>query len=145
MLGDVGQPEPVELGDRELPVHQVFLGRGVDQVLPSFAPVHALQAGLAHQPGDPLAVHRLAQAQHELGVDPRPPVSAAGFLVDSRDQLFQLLIADRPGRLRPPAPLVVTGCGNVQDPAGHRDGDSAVGEFSDQPESYFGRTLSRAK
>jgi hypothetical protein len=76
VLGDVGQPEPVELGDRELAVHQVFLGRRVDQVLPALAPVDALQAGLAHEPGDPLAVHRLAQAQHQLGVHPRPPVSA---------------------------------------------------------------------
>ena len=57
-------------------VYQVLLGRGVDQVLPAFAAVDALQPVLAHQPGDPLAVHRLAQAQHQLGMHPRPAVRA---------------------------------------------------------------------
>ena len=43
------------------------------------------------------------------------------------------------------APLVVARSGHLEHPAGHRDVDAVVGEFTDQPEYYFGRTFSRAK
>ena len=41
------------------------------------APVEALDTGLAHQPGDPLVVHRQAQPEGELGVHSRPAVSGS--------------------------------------------------------------------
>jgi hypothetical protein len=33
----------------------------------------------------------------------------------------------------------------MEHPAGHRDVETVVGEFTDQREDYFGRTFSRAK
>lgn len=117
----------------------------VDQALPALAPVDALQPGLAHQPGDPLAVHVLAQAQHHLGVHPRPAVGTPRFLVNCGDQLHQLLIAHLPRRRRTAVPLVITGRGHIQHPAGHRDENTVTGKLADQPERYFGRTFSRAK
>src|SRR5690348_5678784 len=129
----------------KLAVHQVLLGRGVDQVLPAFAPVDALQPGLAHKLGDALAIHLLAFAQHQLGVHPRPPVGAPRFGMYFADQLHQLPVACFPRRLRPPEPFIVAGRGYLQHPAGHRDGNTIGGELADQPECYFGRTFSRAK
>ena len=66
VLGDVGDPQPVRGVDGELPVDQVELGCGgrvADGAAAASAPVEALDAGLAHQPGDPLAVDRQAQAR----------------------------------------------------------------------------------
>jgi hypothetical protein len=34
---------------------------------------------------------------------------------------------------------------DAENPTGHRDVESVVGEFVDQREDYFGRTFSRAK
>ena len=42
-------------------------------------------------------------------------------------------------------PFVIAGPGHAKHPAGHRDIDTVVGEFVDQPERYFGRTFSLAK
>jgi hypothetical protein len=63
-------------------------------------------------------------------------------LFDVFEQQFVLLV---PRRRRPVSPYVISGSGNAQQPAGHRDVESVIGEFSDQPVRYFGRTFSRPK
>lgn len=57
VLGDVGQPQGIGPLSGEVPPAQVFLGRRVHQVLPASHAVDALDAGLPHEPLDPLAVH----------------------------------------------------------------------------------------
>jgi hypothetical protein len=54
-----------------------FRGRVAHGASASSATVEALDAGLAHQPGDPFVVDRDPQAEGEFGVHPRPPVRAA--------------------------------------------------------------------
>jgi hypothetical protein len=67
MLGDAGQPQPVRLLDGELAADQVFLGGPVHQVAAALAPADALDAVLAHEPLDALAVHLDAQAKrHQI-------------------------------------------------------------------------------
>jgi len=53
-------------------------------------------AGLAHEPRDALAVHLDAQAQRQLGRDPRRSVAPARPGVDALDQLQQLPVPDLP-------------------------------------------------
>jgi hypothetical protein len=89
MLGNVGQPQPVWPGDGELPVDQVFRGGRRRLAAAVSAPVEALQAGLAHEPGDPLVVHRQAQTERQLGVHPRPPVGATRVSMDLLNMLEQ--------------------------------------------------------
>jgi hypothetical protein len=60
--------------DHELAVDQVdgrlraWVAHGAAAPSP---PVEALDPGVAHQPGDPLDVHRHAEPEHELGMHPR--------------------------------------------------------------------------
>ena len=63
-------------------------------------------------------------------------------MADVFEQQLVLFVARRQ---RVIAPEVETGPGNSEQPAGHRDVKSVVGEFLDQPESYFGSTFSFAK
>jgi hypothetical protein len=109
------------------------------------SPVEALDAGLAHQPGDPLVVDRQPEPKGQLGVDPRPPVGAAGLFVNLLDVLEQQLVLLVPGGLHPGDEFVVALASDAKNPAGHRDVEAVVGEFTDQREDYFGRTFSRAK
>ena len=133
-FGNIRQPQPVRPGDGELPVDQVGRGRLGRLAAAVSAPVEALQAGLAHQPGDPLVVDRQAQPEREFGVHPRPPVRAARVGMDLFDVLEQQRILLFPRRGRPAGPGVIAGPGYLQHSAAHRDVDPVVGEFSDQPE-----------
>jgi hypothetical protein len=148
MLGDVGQPQPVRAVDGELAVHQVVLGRRAGRATAGSAPVEALDTGLAHEPGNPLVVDRQAQPEHELGMDPWPPVRLAGIVVDLLDEFQQqriLLLADRRWATKP---VVVARPRHPKHSTGHRDIDihiGVVGHLTDQPKPYFGRTFSRAK
>jgi len=63
MFGDIGNPQPVRFVEGEVAVDQVRAGLGVgvavaDGAAVTSASVEALDAGLAHQPGDPLEVDR---------------------------------------------------------------------------------------
>ena len=61
MFGDVGEPELVRAVDGELAIDEVVVGvRGgvADGAAVASEPVEALDAGLAHEPGDPLVVDR---------------------------------------------------------------------------------------
>src|SRR5438552_1159945 len=143
--GDVGQPQHVRRVGGELPLDQVFLSGGVHRVLPALAPVDALDAVLAHEPPGPLAVHRQAEPEPQLGGHPRRPVAAPRFLVDFLYHLDQLPVLRFPRRFRARCPVVVSRPRRFQHPAGHRDRDTVRGEFMDQRVDYFGRTFSRAK
>ncbi len=86
------------------------------------------------------------ESQREFGVHPRRAVGAAGLLVDLLDvfeqQLVLLVRAAIPaGAASRSSPIGDT----LKHPAGHRDIESVVGEFTDQREHYFGRMFSRAK
>ena len=109
------------------------------------AHVQAADAGLAHEPGHPLLVHDQAQAQRELGVHPRRAVAATRIGVDLLDVFEEQFVVLVSGRGRTVVPFIESRPGNVEQPAGHHDIDTVVGEFSDQPERYFGRTFSLAK
>ncbi len=66
MFSRVHDPEPIRPVDTELAIHQIIRWcRGLvafgATTCPS--PEHALDLRLAHQPFDPLAVHRLLQAE----------------------------------------------------------------------------------
>jgi hypothetical protein len=70
---DNGDPQLVRPVGGEIPVDQVAAGLGVrvaDGAATASAPGQALDAGGAHQPGDPLEVHRQPEPEGELGVDP---------------------------------------------------------------------------
>lgn len=66
VLGDVGDPQPVQGIDGELAVDQVWAGirvRVMDCGPRAAAPVEALDAGLAHEWFDPFAVDRQPEPQ----------------------------------------------------------------------------------
>ena len=137
MLGDVSDPQPVRGVDGELPVDQVGAGLGVRvahrAAVPS-APVEALDPGLAHQPGDPLEVHRQTQPEGQLGVHPRGSIGASRLGMNVSDVLEQQCVLLTSWRVEPGYPFVVARPRHVQHPAGHRDIDVVVGEFTDQRE-----------
>jgi hypothetical protein len=148
VLGDVGHPQLVRAVDDEVAVDQVAVGVGLrvpDGAAAVAAPVEALDPGLAHQAGDPLVVDRHAQAEGQFGVYPRPAVGVAGLGVDALDVFHVEFVLQRSGRFHTGAPFVEALAAHAKDPAGHRNGESVVGEFADQRENYFGRTFSRAK
>jgi hypothetical protein len=99
------------------------------------APVEALHAGFAHQPGDPFVVDRHPEAEGELGVDPRPAVGSAGLFMDLADLFDQQGVLLLPRRRGPTEPVVVARAGYPENSTGHRDintGIGVVGEFADQ-------------
>jgi hypothetical protein len=74
VFGDIGNPQPVWLGDGEVAVDQIRAGcrvRVTDRAAATSTPVEALDAGLAHHSGDPFEVHRQPQPERQLGMDPR--------------------------------------------------------------------------
>src|SRR4051794_2038672 len=85
------------------------------------------------------------QPEGQFGVHPRRPVRISRLLVDFGDVFQQQFVVLVAGRRWTVVPFVVARAGNAEQPAGHRDVDTVVGEFMDQPERYFGRTFSLAK
>jgi hypothetical protein len=137
VLGDIGDPQHVRGVDGELAVDQVGAGLGVrvpDRAAVASAPVEALDPSLAHQPSDPLEVHRQAQPEGRFGVDARRAVGAARLFVDPADLFQQQLVLLTSRRVEPSQPLVVARPRHSQHPAGHRDIDVVFGEFTDQRE-----------
>ena len=62
-------------------------GRVTHRAATASPPVEALDAHGAHQPGDPLAVHRPSEPEAQLSMHPSPAVDALGLGVN----LFNLL------------------------------------------------------
>ena len=88
MFGDVCEPQPVRAVDGELAVDQVvggLVGGIADRAPAAAASVEALDAGLAHEPGDSFVVDVHAHAENEFRVHAGPPVGATGFDVNSLD------------------------------------------------------------
>jgi hypothetical protein len=80
MFGDVRARQLVWAVDDKVTVDQVGVGLGVritDGASAASAPVETLDAGLTHQPSDPLVVDHHAQAEGEFGVHPGPTVRAS--------------------------------------------------------------------
>ena len=125
VLGHVADPELVRAVHVEPPVHQIFgeLGCQVPAgTAPAPAPVDALDAGQAHQPGHPLSAHPDALAEAELRVDARSSVGASGLDVDRSDPLGERGVAPGPRRWVRPAgtPLVEGARRDPQAPAQRR-------------------------
>jgi len=109
-VGDVGEPEPVRpLGD-ELALDQVGSGRrlrvGDGRARLLAAPGDALDAEVAHQPGDPLAPDADLVVLTQLVGDPDRAVGLVRAVIDRDDQLLQLLIAQVPQTPSAPPPGV---------------------------------------
>ena len=96
-VGDIGPPELIDAGQHHVP-RQVrvdlaaVVGIGGHDELPL---PHAQQIVLAHQPVDPLRVHRPAAPAQFRG-DPRPPV-AGPFQRDPLDRVAQIHVRIGPG------------------------------------------------
>jgi hypothetical protein len=142
MLGDIGDPESVRCLGGEVAVDQVREGlRGgvADRAAAASSPVESLQAGLAHEPGDPLEIYQHSVLVAEFGVHSgravgAPAISFLSHGVNVFEDQFVLLGAEGGWAAEP---VVVARSGHAQDPAGHRDIDlnvRVVGEFTDQRE-----------
>jgi hypothetical protein len=137
MLGDIDDPQPVRGIDPELPVDQVRTGlrfRVAHRAAVASTPVEALDARLAHQPGNPLEVHRQTQSEHEFGVYPRRAVGPARLLVNPSNLLEQQFVLMTSRRVQSRSPLVIARPRHIQYPASHRDIEVVGGEFMDQRE-----------
>jgi hypothetical protein len=145
-LGEIGHPEPVRRGGREVAAHKIRRGRDsrhADRRLALAAPDQARQAGLTHQPRDPLATHTDA-AVAQLGMHPRPAVGGLAFGVDPADLLDQLDVARGARRERAVLPGVVASATDAQHAA--QQGDGMLCSLRvDQPEAHHRRSVSLAK
>lgn len=104
-----------------------------------------MDARAAHQACHPFAADLQPQAHPQLGVHARCPVGAPGVLMDLHDQPGQLPILELACGWRATDRLVVGRRCDLENPAGHRDGEPVHGQLLDQPDHCFGRTFSRAK
>jgi hypothetical protein len=86
--------------------------------------MHALQAVLAHQPGDPFAADVDIQAQTQLGVDTRRAIGPTAARVNGADLLGEVGVVQGPLRRRPSGPGVVAGACHTQHAA--QSGDLVV-------------------
>ena len=103
------------------------------------------QAVAAHQPGDLATAHPRRAPQDQLRVHPPNAIGLPGCGMDLDNLVEQVGIVDVTATGWPVAPLVVTGGRDPQDPARHRNREPLGGELTDEPETYFGSTFSRAK
>ncbi len=117
-VGDVAAPPGVDLGrvGGEVPADRIGPGCGGrigdGGLLPPLG-CPAAQAGLAHQPGDPLA-GMPAPLAAQPGMNPRRAVTALGSLVPGRDPRREPGILAVPVRGLPSACGVAGGTGDLQ-------------------------------
>lgn len=146
MLRDVAEPQAVRRDGLELPLHEVLVGCGVRLPPTPLATMRdSDQTVQSHQSRDAFAGDMDAESDPQFGEHPRGAVGLSRVGVYASDRGRQLRIRDRASRWRPVRPVVVAGRRDLQEPAGHRDGDAVCGELLDQPEPYFGSTFSLAK
>jgi hypothetical protein len=71
-----------------------MLPRGwvADGAAAASAPVEALDASVAHEPGDSLEIHRKPKPERQFSVDPRRTVRFPGVSVNLLDLFQQVLI-----------------------------------------------------
>ena len=106
LLGDVSNPQPVRPGRHEVALDQVRRWRGgrvATRGAAAPAAMHALQAVLAHQPGDALAADVDVQAQPQLGVDTRRAIGPTAARGNGTDLLGEVGIVQGPPPRRPAA------------------------------------------
>jgi hypothetical protein len=96
VLGDVGNPEPVWVPAREVPVDEVAGGGLVGDAPVPRSARQALQTRLAHQQPHGFGAHGEAVAEGELGVHASVAVHAPEVDVDLADQVGEPGVADRP-------------------------------------------------
>ena len=137
-VGDIGNPQQIGRCCREVALDQVrrltavALDRGGDEP----APAHTGQAGLRHQPRDPLAANTSALGR-KLGVNARRAVGAARGGMRSTDLRDQRGVGLGPLRRLPLHPRMIAAGGDAQQPA-HR-GDRIVGlVIAHEPEPFRG-------
>lgn len=146
VLGDVEEPEPVPCIRRKAALYEVLVRRRVRLPASAFAAMRDTDEPVeSHQPGDAFAADVDAEPESQLDQHAWRPIRLSQVGVDAADRGRQRRIGDR-SRGRPPGhPVVVTGGRDLQEPTGHRDGDTVRGELLDQPEPYFGSTFFLAK
>jgi hypothetical protein len=145
VLGDVGDPQPIRLIGDELTLHVIWPGRLRALLMAPPPAVDSGQTVAGHQAGDLASPDLVGAAQDELGVDPADSVGRPGSGMDLDDRVQHIGVLDVAVRRWPFDPFVVARGRDTQDPARHRDGEPVSGKLTDEPESYFGSTFSRAK
>lgn len=118
-VGDIRDPQLIRPRGGERPRHEIRRGgrgRIAARGAVILAPRHADNAMLPHEARHPLAVHPPARF-HELGVDVRRSIGAAGGLVNLPDAPQQPGVALRPRRRPTAAPGVVPAGGDSQEAA----------------------------
>jgi hypothetical protein len=117
LLGDVGHPQPVRPWRQEVPFDQVRRRCGGRVAACGAVPpaaVDALQAVVAHQPGDPFAADMDVQAQPELGMHAWRAIGAPAAGMDLADLFAEIGVLQRPLRRWPGGPGVVAGACHTQ-------------------------------
>ena len=140
VLGDVGQPQLVDVIRGEVPLDQVIVHRrsralpDLAALLPERRPPLVVPAD---PPRSPLA-HPLTHGLHFAGEE---PVAELGIIQVGVEQGVRPIGLDQLGLgdlLFPPA--VVRLAGELQDPQGHRDRDPVTGELAhERVEPFPGR------
>ena len=109
---EIGHPQPVRPWRQEVPFDQVRRRCGGRVAACGAVPpaaVDALEAVVAHQPGDPFAADMDVQAQPELGMHAWRAIGAPAAGMDLADLFAEIGVVQRPPRRRPGLPGVVAG------------------------------------
>ena len=139
MLGDVGQPQLVRACRGEVPLDMVVVdGRAGFAPQAAFLREHGPEPLLGAQPPDPVLA-RLQASLLEFVAD--EPVAERGVvLVGVPRRVGQVSVVPITLRDGVSEPLIEGLFGEAQYPAGHRDGDTVDGQFTDQRVHHFGLT-----
>src|SRR5580700_2720973 len=137
-VGDVGEPDPVRRGGREVPLDQVRGDRKIVAAIGGPHPPWPRHDGpdpvVAHQSLDAAAAHPAALGL-QLDMDTRAAIASAGVAMDPLDVVDEFSIGDRSPALRARAPGIITGRRDpehiAQNP--HRVVDTAI---FDEAESH---------
>ena len=141
VLGNVGDPELISLVPCELTLDTVFGSGDVGDPTISRPPGEALQMRSPHQQLDSLFPDRDAPAYRQLGMNPTQAVCAAGFRMNSCDDIGEPSMADSPLRGRTTAPAVVTGDRDAQNATRHLHREPVCGDHLDRRVRSFGVDL----
>jgi len=119
-IRDVGHPPLARSGRGEVTLHEVrrrpgpLVSAGGATEL---APGHALDAGVDHEPGHPVASHFLVVLFDQFGPDAPIAIGLPGLGVDQADLLGEDLVGQCPSRRRAVPPAVVAAARDAEEPA----------------------------
>jgi hypothetical protein len=145
VFGDVHHPQAVRSSGVELAADEIIarLAAVATCAAASSRTVDPRDAGLAHQPLDPLARTAGAQRQAELVVHPRAAIGPSGHAVDLGDGVGEDGVVPVAVTARLGPPCLEPGSRHLHHSAAHPDGKVLTAP-SDEGVGHFGRTFSRA-